>query len=307
MDVDLIFEPTRSSSRRHGCAGTCTTGEGFPGSALEDPQTGVTSIDHLQKSDVRSSRESWMRFERRTEHRDRGVIDIVDSQDDVRITHRNFGERDFLTFYIELRGAFARKLRNTHVDRDHARFTETRFDSPAETVENESSLENVGRESSGESQPLGDAAYAVSALLHFAAVGIEYPVERNGARLTGRQDHECLVEADSGMSVSQLAPHASIRKRIIMMRLDDHEVVSEAMHFGEPKRHERAPRSTHRRAITEDAAIHHGEEACVARTTCGNLVDDAILQPQRWKFQTDAVVDDGGDVLGSAEDIDEID
>ena len=62
-------------------------------------------------------------------------------------------------------------------------------------------------------QERGDAACAVAALLHFASVGVEDPIEHAIARIARRFEHECLVEADAGAPIGQRTHPAGIDGR----------------------------------------------------------------------------------------------
>lgn len=59
-------------------------------------------------------------------------------------------------------------------------------------------------------------------------------------------------------------------------------------------------------AIAVNAAIHHRENAGITGACRRCRIDHAILQPKRPQLQSNAVVDDRGNVLGAAKHIDEI-
>ena len=60
-------------------------------------------------------------------------------------------------------------------------------------------------------------------------------------------------------------------------------------------------------ALFEEAVVHDDFDASGFGFGGGFLVDNAFLQPEVRDFETDDFVDDFGDVLGAAEDVDELD
>jgi hypothetical protein len=53
--------------------------------------------------------------------------------------------------------------------------------------------------------------------------------------------------------------------------------------------------------------VHHGEDAGLHGALGCRLIDDALLQPQRWQLQADAFIDDPGHELRFAEHVDDVD
>ena len=65
-------------------------------------------------------------------------------------------------------------------------------------------------------------------------------------------------------------------------------------------------RSTQRRALLEDAAVHDRENAGAHCAIGGGLIDHTFLQPQRRQLQPYAVIHDAGHVHRAAEDVDDV-
>ena len=59
-------------------------------------------------------------------------------------------------------------------------------------------------------------------------------------------------------------------------------------------------------ALLEEAVVHDNFDAGGLGFGGGFLVDDAFLQPEVGDLEADDFVDDGGDVLGTTEDVDEL-
>lgn len=60
-------------------------------------------------------------------------------------------------------------------------------------------------------------------------------------------------------------------------------------------------------AFFEEAVVHDDFDAGGLGFGGGYLVDDTFLKPEVWNFEADDGVDDFGDMLGAAEDVDELD
>ena len=84
----------------------------------------------------------------------------------------------------------------------------------------------------------GDAARAVAALLDLEPVGVEDAVEHGRSCPARRFEHQRLVEADAGMAVRQLAPVLRRGQRAAGRRIEDDEVVAEAVHLREVDAHD---------------------------------------------------------------------
>ncbi len=80
------------------------------------------------------------------------------------------------------------------------------------------------------------AARAIAALFGLAAVGVENAVGGGGLAAARRAEHHRLVEADAAIPVGEGAPlrHRGQRTR---RRIEQQEIIAEAVHLGELKRH----------------------------------------------------------------------
>ena len=88
-------------------------------------------------------------------------------------------------------------------------------------------------------QKRGDAARAVAALLHFAAVGVEDTIEHAVVRIARRLEHQRLVEADAGVPIGEGA-HAIGIDRCAGERgggVEDEKIVSQPLHLHELDAH----------------------------------------------------------------------
>ena len=81
------------------------------------------------------------------------------------------------------------------------------------------------------------AAHAVAALLDLAAVGVEDAVVSLRAGAARRLDHQGLVEADAGVTRGQRAPLRGGRQPAVARRIENDEIVAEAVHLGELELH----------------------------------------------------------------------
>ena len=76
-------------------------------------------------------------------------------------------------------------------------------------------------------------ARAIAALLHFAAVGIEYPVAKIHIGTRRFVDQQNLIAADAEMSIRDIT---QLRRREIdglVNRVEHDKVIAQAVHFGE--------------------------------------------------------------------------
>jgi hypothetical protein len=55
--------------------------------------------------------------------------------------------------------------------------------------------------------------------------------------------------------------------------------------------------------VPENTSVHHGEYTRTDSLLRRHIVYDAILQPYRRKAKPDAIIDDGGNMLGATKDI----
>ena len=84
----------------------------------------------------------------------------------------------------------------------------------------------------------GDAARAVAALLDLEPVSVEDAVEHGRVGTPRRFEHQGLVEADAGMAVRQLPPLLRRGQRAAGRRIEDDEIVAEAVHLREVDAHD---------------------------------------------------------------------
>ena len=91
------------------------------------------------------------------------------------------------------------EIRHAHVHRDQAVIAHPRVDGAAGAAQAELAAELRG---AGVHQG-GDTACAIAALFDFTAIGIEHAVERPAVRIAGSFQHQCLVEADTGVPVGE--------------------------------------------------------------------------------------------------------
>ena len=85
-------------------------------------------------------------------------------------------------------------------------------------------------------QERGDAARTVAALLDLHAVSVEDAVEHPGIGPAGRGEHQGLIEPDAGVPLGE-GPQLRGRRVPVRGRLEDHEVVAEAVHLREVDAH----------------------------------------------------------------------
>jgi len=82
-------------------------------------------------------------------------------------------------------------------------------------------------------QERGDAANAVAALLHFAAVGVEDAVIEIGVGAARRLDLQDLVAAHAEVPVGDRAQLLRLERDRLLGRVEHHEIVAEAVHLRE--------------------------------------------------------------------------
>ena len=83
----------------------------------------------------------------------------------------------------------------------------------------------------------GKAPRAVAAHLHLTAVSVEDAVVEVLVRIIRGLHHEQLVEADAEVPVREAPDELRVEEDLLGYGVDDHEVVAEAVHFGELKSH----------------------------------------------------------------------
>ncbi len=79
----------------------------------------------------------------------------------------------------------------------------------------------------------GEAARAVAALRHFAAVGIEDTIVEIEIGIVRRLDDQQLIETDPQMAIRQPANQLRREKDVLRHGIHNHEIVAESVHFGE--------------------------------------------------------------------------
>ncbi len=176
----------------------------------------MAAVHDLHEPDVGALRESRVVLDRGTEARDRGVGDRGHPDDRMRVADRDRADFDLARAHRErvdvglaarLEGQGGRvEVRHAHRDRDLVA-PDPGLHQAARAVEHE--LARV--RALALLDDAGDAARAVAALLHLAAVGVEDPVIDRGARLARGLEHQRLVEADAGEPVGEAAEGAGGR------------------------------------------------------------------------------------------------
>ena len=171
-----------------------------------------------------------MTLEPRALRADRRGFDVLHDLDGVRISHREDGNFD--SFPIHIQGFNHGRRRRSHVDAHLAVVLQARDDGPAQRLDAQLAL----RAEALVLDELHEAARAVAALLHLAAVGVEDTVAEIAVP-AARLDHQDLVAADAEMPVRE-APELGAGERERLLRgVDDHEIVSGAVHLGERELH----------------------------------------------------------------------
>src|SRR5690606_2297117 len=79
----------------------------------------------------------------------------------------------------------------------------------------------------------GEAAGTVAALFDLGAVGVEDPVAKVHVRAARRLDDQQLIEAHAGVAVAPEFDVLGLDVGMLADQVEDHEVVAQAMHFGE--------------------------------------------------------------------------
>ena len=79
------------------------------------------------------------------------------------------------------------------------------------------------------------AARAVAALLHLAAVGVEDAVGEVGLGPAGRFEQQQLIAADAEVPVGQCAHLRGRQADRLAHAVDDHKVIAQTVHLGEPQ------------------------------------------------------------------------
>ena len=144
---------------------------------------------------------------------------------DVEPVRRRFGQRE--------RQCDGGEIRDAHVNRDDAVAHRAGRDQSRRAVHDDFAGPGAPRAA----QQLSDAARAVATLLDLAAIGVVDAIENLCAGATRRCQHQRLIEADAGMPIRQCTQLRCVRDRALVRRIEDDEVVAEAMHFREVQSH----------------------------------------------------------------------
>ena len=86
-----------------------------------------------------------------------------------------------------------------------------------------------------------DAAYSVATLLRFGAVSVEDPVSEVGVWVVRREYDQELIEAHARAAVAPGADRVALKDGPLSHQINDHEVVSEAVHLSEAELHRVQP------------------------------------------------------------------
>ena len=84
------------------CTGTAATRTRLADASFKDTQTDGLSIQHLHEADIDSSREARVAFDQRSEAFYLGSVDIIDSQQHMRITDTGNPDPEGLTSHIKV-------------------------------------------------------------------------------------------------------------------------------------------------------------------------------------------------------------
>src|SRR3954447_26696999 len=171
-----------------------------------------------------------MALEPRTLSADRRRVEVVHDLDGVRIPHGKNGELHRVAFNAQLfplRGS-----RRPHVHGHLAVGFQARHDGPAERAHAQLAL---GGETLAVDE-LHEAARAVAALLHLAAVGVEDAVAEVAVAVA-RLDYEDLVAADAEVPVRDALELRARQAEWLLGCIDDHKIVARAVHLGERQLH----------------------------------------------------------------------
>ncbi len=159
----------------------------------------------------------------------------------MRIAHRNCADLYVTTGCLQripirwqgcVEGQRSRiEVGNSHVDRYLAVAADGRVHQPADTVHM-----NLSAETALAAYEPRDAARAVAALFDFGTIRVEDPVKNIGTRTPRGLEHQGLIEPDAGAAICQTAIDRCWNHRG-RRRLENDEIISEAVHFSESKMH----------------------------------------------------------------------
>jgi hypothetical protein len=262
-----------------------------------------------------------MPFDSRPQRLYRRPVNGFDLQHRVGITHGNRANRDALVSDLQgIRIGCSRHIERertgieagySHIDGNDITAKDASVYQSRRTIHGD----RTRRHASAPMEQGSDAARAVTALFDFDAVGVEYPVENSGLRPSGWLQNQRLVIPDTRMPVREPPELLTARHGLAGGRIEHDKVVTRSMHLREIDAHGyritetltvRSGLSTQSRAVTKQAAVHHGENTGITGTRRRRLIDHAILEPQRGQSQLDALVDNASHVFRPAEDIDNV-
>src|SRR6185369_1950936 len=229
-------------------------GEGFARAALPDPQCDAVPVPYLHVPRVYPVGESRVVLEQRTLHRHRRLPDVGNQLDGVWIAHGQNREVQGFAFELKLFMQIFDRGR-THVDADFAVVLQAWRNRPAQGLDADLAL----RSEPPRVNELHEAARAVAALLHLAAVGVEDAVAEIEAGLARLFDDQDLIGAHAEMTIRKLADVLRGKRKNFLRKIQDHEVVPGALHLRERELHRvaawRARRSATRLPISSASAM----------------------------------------------------
>ena len=87
VHIHLRVQQAKPDTGHHSRARPRATGQRLARTALEHPQTHLTTVHHLQKTGVYTRRKSGMGLDGRAPLQYRGRVDITDQQNGVGVAH----------------------------------------------------------------------------------------------------------------------------------------------------------------------------------------------------------------------------
>src|SRR5690606_3459361 len=213
-------------------AGAGAAGERLAGAALPDAKHDLVTVAHFHVARVHPLREARVVLEQRALRAHRRRLGARHDLHGMRIAHGEDRGVDLVPAHAQALDERLAVARGPHVDAHLAVVLQAGGDRSRQRLDEDLAL--VG-------EPLGvheldEAARAVSALLDFAAVGVEDAVAEVGLAPARALDDEQLVAADAEMPVGHARDLLRAETEGLARRIDDDEVVARALHLGEAHR-----------------------------------------------------------------------
>src|SRR5437870_3644497 len=243
-----------ANPRDYGRAGARAARERLSRAALPYPQANVSAIDDLHVTGVDPSRKARMRLDARALCRDGRRARIDDHLDGVRVAERQRRYHDGRAVDIQRLDGFPgsadernigrAKLRCAHVHGDLAIRRQHGLDDSARRLDAHCAL--VGQ--SARAHEMHEAARAVAALFDLFAVGVEDSITKVDVSARRLLDKQYLVAADAEMAVCQPANLHGLELDLLADSVEHHEIVAQALHFGEAQAPGHCGREPNRRS-----------------------------------------------------------